>query len=152
MRNNIMRIAVPIEDGKIYPHFGNSRFFKFYNVEDGTILQSFSMASGVEGHEEQAAFLKAAGAQLLICGGIGGGAMKALDKAGILVMGGIVGDADERIREFLNGTIQYRPAAPGGTCANRACHHHSGTECSHGHEGAECDGCERIEKETNNSH
>ncbi len=141
-----MRIAVPIQNDMIFPHFGQAETFKIYFAEEGKVLQSIPMASGVSGHEATTAFLKSAGVQLVICGGIGGAALKALDEAGIMVMGGIVGKADEKIGEFLSGKLRYVPAEQ---AIGHGCHHHHGDagceDCGHHEEGEctaqDCDHC-----------
>ena len=148
-----MRIAVPVQGDMIFPHFGQAGTFKIYFAENGLVLQAIPMASGVSGHEATVAFLKSAGVQLVICGGIGGGAIKALDDAGIMVMGGIVGKADEKIGEFLAGKLRYIPAEK---AVGHGCHHHhgdSGCDDCHHHENGECtaencEDCEHHENET----
>ncbi len=64
----------------------------------------------------------------LICGGIGGGAQNALAQAGITLYGGVQGDADAAVNDFLAGKLAYDPAVH--------CDHHG-----HGHgEGHSCGG------------
>ena len=46
-------------------------------------------------------------ADVLICGGIGGGAQTALAAAGIKLFGGVSGDADEAVEAFINKTLDY---------------------------------------------
>ena len=132
-----MRIAMPYDNknGKISLHMGQAKFFKFYNVENNQVVTSFTIASGVEGHEATAAFLKAAGAQLVICAGLGGPMIKALYNNGIMVMGGIAGEADVRMDEFLKGTIAYRPIDPKNP--HSGCQHHHGGD-GHNHDCNDC--------------
>ena len=71
--------------------------------------------------------------QVLICGGIGSGAVQALGMAGIQVYGGITGLADSAVEAFLRGVLAHDP--------NPNCHHHEEEdhECCHGHgEGGCC--------------
>ena len=35
-----MRIAVTYDNGQIWQHFGKTEFFKFYNVEEGSITKA----------------------------------------------------------------------------------------------------------------
>ena len=35
-----MKIAVPYENGQIFQHFGHSAQFKFYEVENSSVLRS----------------------------------------------------------------------------------------------------------------
>ena len=48
-------------------------------------------------------------ADVLICGGIGGGAQTALAAAGIKLFGGVSGDADKAVEAFINETLDYNP-------------------------------------------
>ncbi len=144
-----MRIAVTYENGQVFPHFGHTQQFKLYDVEEGQILRSMILSTGTEGHEGLATFLKQAGVQLLICGGIGGGAIAALQQAGILLYAGVAGDTDQRVQEFLEGRlVTAPPTCSHGHCGHHEhehhhenCHHHEGEhhhEHCHHHEGDSC--------------
>ena len=74
-----MRIAVTYQDGKVFPHFGHTEQFKLYEVENNQVIRSMVIPSTGFGHGALANFLKQAGVQLVICGGIGGGAIAALN-------------------------------------------------------------------------
>ena len=76
-----MRIAVTYEDGSIFQHFGHSEQFKFYDVEEGKIVNTQVVDTNGQGHGALAGFLTGAKVDVLICGGIGGGAQNALAQA-----------------------------------------------------------------------
>lgn len=103
-----MKIAVPYEDGKVYQHFGHSEKFKIYTVENGNVSGEVVDTDGT-GHGALAGFLKARGVDVLICGGIGGGAIAALGSAGIRVFGGVEGETDAVVEAFLKGDLSYDP-------------------------------------------
>ena len=86
-----MRIAVTYEDGNIFQHFGHSEQFKLYDVEDGKIVNTQVVDTNGQGHGALAGFLTGAKVDVLICGGIGGGAQNALAQAGIQLYGGVAG-------------------------------------------------------------
>ena len=131
--DNTMRIAVAYEDGKIFQHFGHTEAFKLYDVEGGRVLSSQIINAVGSGHGALAGFLSAAKADAVICGGIGGGAVRALMEAGIMLFGGVSGDADEAVSRLLDGTLQRSMAA---NCSHHAEGHSCGDSChSHG------DGC-----------
>ena len=65
-------------------------------VEEGKVVHSEVVDTNGSGHGALAGVLKALNADVLICGGIGGGAQTALAAAGIKLFGGVSGDADER--------------------------------------------------------
>ncbi len=115
-----MKIAVTYEDGKIFPHFGHTQAFKLYDAEDGKVISSRVVPTDGCGHGALAAFLREQGAEILICGGIGGGARTALDEAGIRLYGGASGDADAAVEALLRGALAYDPDA--------ACTHHGHDE------------------------
>ena len=133
-----MRIAVPYTDGQIEQHFGRAKQFKFYDVTTDVAEEIVDTVG--EGHGALAAFLHTAQANLVICGGIGAGAQTALAEAGIQLVSGVKGDADEAVKQHLAGTLV--PNADGGKCTHRHQHGHGHEHghgcCGHGtHEGHE---------------
>jgi len=123
-----MRIAVTYENGNIFQHFGHTEQFKLYDVQDGEIVGSQIVSADGFGHGALAGFLKMAGADMLICGGIGMGAQAALENAGIKLFGGVSGDADKAVQAFLSGQLEYDPDAH---CDHPHEHHQGG--CGHDH-------------------
>lgn len=131
-----MRIAVTYENGQIFQHFGHTGQFKVYDVEEGKILSSEVVSTNGSGHGALAGLLGALHADVLICGGIGGGAQAALAQAGIQLYGGVSGSADEAVAALLAGQLSYDPAVhcshhdhehggEGHTCGEHGCGHHS---------------------------
>lgn len=118
-----MRIAVTYENGQVFQHFGHTEQFKFYDVENGTVTGSQIVGTNGQGHGALAGFLKAAGVDMLICGGIGGGAQNALAEAGIRLFGSVSGNADDAVNAYLAGQLDFNP--------NVQCSHHGHHE-SHG--------------------
>ena len=104
-----MRIAVTYEDGQIFQHFGHTEQFKVYDVEDGKVVASEVVDTNGNGHGALAGFLFNEKVDVLICGGIGGGAQMALANAGIKLYGGVMGDADDAVEAYLSGELNYNP-------------------------------------------
>lgn len=121
-----MRIAVTYEDGNIFQHFGHSEQFKLYDVEEGKIVNTQVVDTNGQGHGALAGFLTGADVDVLICGGIGGGAQNALAQAGIQLYGGVAGSCDAAVEALLANNLGYNP--------NVQCSHHG-----HG-EGHSCGG------------
>ena len=117
-----MIIAVTYQNEQIFPHFGHCAQFKFYQVEDGSIVDTQVLSVAGSGHSALAGYLAAHKVDILICGGIGGCARVALDKAGIKLYGGVHGDADDAVNALLAGELAYDP--------NARCSHH---DCGSGH-------------------
>ena len=124
----IMKIAVTYENGEIFQHFGHTEQFKFYDVEDGKIVNEQIVDTNDSGHGALAGFLKAAKVDALICGGIGMGAQNALADAGIKLYAGVQGPADAAAKALAEGTLEYDPDAH---CDHHG-HDHDG-ECGHDH-------------------
>jgi len=125
-----MKIAVTYENGMIFQHFGHTEQFKLYQVEDGKIAGSEVVNTNGNGHGALAGFLKEHGVDVLICGGIGGGARNALAEAGIQLYPGAAGEADVQVESLLAGSLSYDPE----TVCNHHHDHGEGHDCgSHGH-------------------
>lgn len=125
-----MKIAVTYENGNIFQHFGHTAAFKLYEVENGKVISAQVIDTNGSGHGALAGLLSQQDVQMLICGGIGGGARFALAEAGIVVYGGVCGDADEAVELFLAGALNYDPNA---RCSHHDHHHGEGHTCgSHG--------------------
>ncbi|MBO6310510.1 MAG: DUF134 domain-containing protein [Oribacterium sp.] len=122
--NGIMRIAVTYENGQIFQHFGRTSEFKLYDIADGKVINEQIVGTNGAGHGALAGFLKNAQADVLICGGIGGGAQMAMQEAGITLYGGNSGSADEAVSAFLANTLVQNE--------DPTCDHH-GHEHSEGH-------------------
>lgn len=134
-----MRIAVTYENGDVFQHFGHTAQFKLYEVEEGKIVESQVIDTNGSGHGALAGLLSALNTDILICGGIGGGAQMALAQAGIKLFSGVRGGADEAVDAFVSGNLNYDPEAKcdhhdhnhgeGHNCGNHGC----GSNCgSHG--------------------
>ncbi len=129
-----MRIAVTYEDGMIFQHFGHTEQFKLYDVEDGQITGTQIVDTNGQGHGALSGFLAGRKAEILICGGIGGGAQAALKEAGIKLFGGVSGEADQAVKDFLAGRLAYD--------ADVQCSHHGHDHsCGEHHCGEEKHGC-----------
>lgn len=140
-----MKIAATYDQGNIFQHFGRTEQFKVYEVEDGKIQSSQVIGSNGIGHGALAGLLAEHAIEVLICGGIGGGAQNALTEAGIQVCSGAQGDADAAVEAYLRGEL----ADAGVTCDHH--HHEEGHSCGDhgcGGEGHSCGGCHQEHRNT----
>ena len=129
-----MKIAGTYENGKVFQHFGKTESFKIYEVEDNQIVSSEVISSNGSGHGALAGLLAEQGIDVLICGGIGGGAQAALADAGIELCAGAQGDTDQAVEAYLKGEL----VSSGVNCD----HHGEGHSCGHHEEGHSCgDSC-----------
>lgn len=121
-----MKIAVTYDNGQVFQHFGHTEKFKLYYVENNEIISDCVIETNGSGHGALVDFLKTLDVNVVICGGIGGGAKIALANAGIELFGGVVGDADMVAKAYLNGTLAFNPVIE---CS----HHNSGEHSCSGH-------------------
>ncbi len=117
-----MKIAVPYQDGKVFPHFGHSEFFKLYQIEDEKIKNSVVLHSDDVGHTVLAGLLTALAVDVVLCGHIGSEAKDSLASIGVKIYPGVSGDADQQVTDFLAGKLVFDPNA--GCDSEHHTHHH----------------------------
>ena len=123
-----MRIAVTYENGMIFQHFGHTENFKIYDIKDNKVVESKVISSNGSGHGALATLLADNQVDVLICGGIGGGAQMALAQAGVKLFDGVSGSADAAVEMLLNDSLAYNP--------NVKCNHHGDEHEHHGNCGS----------------
>lgn len=123
-----MKIAVPTYNGEIFQHFGSCPEFTIFKVSDDGFLDVDIISNTGSGHGALLQVLYDNEVNVLLCGGIGGGARNGLAQLGIRLFPGITGNALEAVTALLNGTLTYDPDF---SCGH---HHHEGGEgCHCGH-------------------
>lgn len=132
-----MKIAVTYENGNVFQHFGHTEAFKVYEVENGAVTGSEIISSNGSGHGALAAVLEGQGIDVLICGGIGGGAQRALEERGIELCAGAEGSADAAVEAYLRGELVNTGAncdhhGEGHSCGEHGCGDHEGHDCHGG--------------------
>ena len=127
-----MKIAVTYDNGNVFQHFGRTEFFKVYEVEDNKVVSSEIIGSNGTGHGALAGLLAGQDVDVLICGGIGGGAQNALAQAGVELCAGAQGNTDQAVEDYLAGKL----VNTGSNCDH---HHGEGHDCGHHGEGHDCD-------------
>ena len=122
-----MKIAIPVENGKLCSHFGHAPQFAFVNVEDGKVASTSLETPPPHEPGVLPRWLNDNGVTHLLCGGIGGGAVNILQDAGIKVIAGLQPvDPAELVEAFLAGKVQ---GVTGATCGG----HGEGHGHGHGH-------------------
>ena len=84
-----MKVAAAYENGEVFQHFGHTKQFKVYEIEDGKIVSSEIVETNGQGHSALADFLHEQAVSTVICGGIGEGAQAALTEQGIELFAGV---------------------------------------------------------------
>ena len=132
-----MKIAVPCDGSLVCPHLSDAKEFVFYDVTDDEILSRETVPFSLSGDPAALTdFLKEHNTALLICGSVPISAVIALQNTSIQLLGGANGAAEDRVNDFLGGTLHFDR---GGSCAScsSACDLQGKTE--NGKE-PECDG------------
>lgn len=73
-----MRIALTYENNETFQHFGHTKQFKFYDIENNKIQLSKVVDTNGNSHGALVGFLVANQADVILCGGIGKGTKDAL--------------------------------------------------------------------------
>ena len=116
-----MKIAVAAMGKTVAGHFGHCENFIFFDTENGAILSENSVPN--PGHRPGFLpnFLADNGAEVVIAGGMGGGAVDIFNERGVEVIVGAMGDARAAVEAYLKGEL----VSTGSICHN---HEHAG-EC-----------------------
>jgi len=142
-----MKIAVTYNNGEIFQHFGHTEEFMIYEIENGDVVNKELIGSNGSGHSALAELLDNNDIDVLICGGIGGGAQAALLDKGIELCAGATGDADEAVELYLRGELINTGAncdhhGEGHSCGEHGCGSDEDAGCgSSGGCGSGCGGC-----------
>ena len=111
-----VKIAITYDNEQIFQHFGHTEQFKIYDIENNKIISNTVVSTNGQGHGVLSSFLSENNVDVLICGGIGGGAISALNELGIKLFGGVSGDCDSAVEAFLKNELEFNP--------NVRCSHH----------------------------
>ena len=101
-----MKIAVAGEGKNVSEHFGHCEGFTVFEVQDRHIEAKEFIAN--PGHRPGflPVFLYEKGVNVVISGGMGGGAVDIFNEKGIEVVTGASGDAQEAVEQYLRGDLK----------------------------------------------
>lgn len=111
-----MIIAIPYENNQIFQHFGHTKEFKIYTVENNKIIKTEIIPTNGSGHGALSLFLHNLNVTDLICGGIGSGAQNALREYNINIYGGVNINPDTAVNDLIKNNLNYNK--------NASCDHH----------------------------
>ncbi len=105
-KNNMIKIAIASENEMVTEHFGHCTNFNIYETENGQIAKSESIPN--PGHKPGFLpnFLNDMGVNVIISGGMGGGAIDIFHEKGIEVITGAGGNAKEAAEAYLKGALK----------------------------------------------
>ena len=102
-----MKIAIPCADGRLCMHFGHCENFAFVEVDENKNITGIDLvkpphhAPGV-----YPGWVKEQGADIVIAGGMGGGAVEIFNERNIEVIVGASGDAKAAAESYLRGELK----------------------------------------------
>ena len=107
-----MRIAIPVAEGRLCPHFGHCKEFVIFEAQPDT-KTIVSRSSAIPPPHEPGVlprWLRAQGADVVVTGGMGARAQQLLESYGVeVVTGAVPGPAAEVARAYLTGTLALGP-------------------------------------------
>lgn len=111
-----MKIAVAAMGNQVAGHFGHCENFILFDTENGKITAENSIPN--PGHKPGFLpnFLGDQGAEAIIVGGMGGGAVDIFNKRSIEVIMGVQGDIRSNVEAYLRGELKNTGAV---------CHEHA---------------------------
>lgn len=122
-----MKVIVPLDEqagqnSKVCAHFGSAPFYAVADTEADTI-EIIPNASIHHDHDQctPAVFFSGLGINVLLCNGIGAGAVAKLQAMGIDVyMSEMAPTLEEALKRFSSGIL--RKITPQQTCQGHSCH------------------------------
>ncbi len=110
-----MRIAVAAMGTLVAGHFGHCENFIFFDTDGEKIVNVQSVPN--PGHRPGFLpnFLADNGAQVIVSGGMGGGAVDIFNERGVEVILGVQGEAQTAVETYLRGEL---------VSTGSICHHH----------------------------
>ena len=120
-----MRIAVAAMGHDVAGHFGHCENFILFDAENGQVTAENSVPN--PGHRPGFLpnFLADRGAEVIIAGGMGGGAVDIFNERNVEVIVGAQGDAKAAVEAYLKGELH----TTGAVCHN----HEHADECGEHH-------------------
>lgn len=115
-KNNIMKIAVACNGTQIWPHFGHCENFNIYEVNNGKIECESSIPNPGHTPGFLPNFLADNGVEVIIAGGMGGGAVEIFNQRNIEVIIGAEGNDKAAVEAYLRGELK----STGSICREHA--------------------------------
>ena len=117
-----MKIAIPTRNDRVDRHFGHCEYFTIYSVDENNTISGSEI---IESNKECgcksgiASILSEKGVSLMLAGGIGHGAVNALNNSGIKVIRGCIGSISDVVMDYLSDKI----SDSGVSCLSYDQHH-----------------------------
>ncbi len=103
----MQKIAIPVLDHKLSPHFASSPLFKIFLVENEVIVKESLMQRPSQLSESLPVWLAKVGVTDVITRGIGHGEINLFNQHKINVFVGVIPDnPNDLVQEYINGTLE----------------------------------------------
>ncbi|MGI6695926.1 MAG: NifB/NifX family molybdenum-iron cluster-binding protein [Christensenellales bacterium] len=118
----MLKIAVASDKGMVSDHFGHCEGFMLFDVENNQIMKTETVSN--PGHKPGFLpnFLADRGVNVIISGGMGGGAVGIFNERNVEVIVGTSGDVKEAVEAYLKGALK----STGSVCHEH--HYEEGVE------------------------
>ncbi len=113
-----MQIALAVWNGRISPVFDVSRHLMIFEIESGTVVQTFEEIFSSDNPFQKVRRLAQLNVEVLICGAVSQGVDAMLETNGIERIPFIAGNMDDVVGAYLAGTLPNREMAMPG-CGSR---------------------------------
>ena len=119
-----MKIAVASEGKLVTEHFGHCEGFNIFTVQGNIIEESKFVPN--PGHRPGFLpnYLYELGVNVIISGGMGGGAIEIFNEKGIEIVTGASGEAEENVKQYIAGKLKS---------TGSVCHQHEHSDSCGGH-------------------
>jgi len=117
-----MKIAIPVSNNELSPHFGHCHAFAVFTVENKQVVASEIVTPPNHEHGSHPLFLQSLACDVVISGGMGKHAHEMLQSMNIQVFQGETSQSpEELVNLYLNGKLQ----AGSGSCGHHEGHDHA---------------------------
>ena len=106
----MMNIAIPMYGKRVMPRFGCTREIMIVTVEDGQILSRKRLTITQEKFISLPELLASERIAVMICGGIHPRFQQVIQRQNIQLVWGVIGEWQDVLQAYLNGTLQSNPA------------------------------------------
>ncbi len=107
-QNEMIKIAVPSDENEnVFAHFGRTKFFKIFSIENKQVKSSDMISIHEHGRGTLASYIKNLGVTVLLCGNIGLGAVQAFKVSGVIVISGLTGNINTIIKDFISKNLNH---------------------------------------------
>lgn len=102
------KLAIPVEGGQLSEHFGHTRSFEFFEIEDTNIVKKYALTPPPHAEGVLPNWLIENEVTDLLTGGIGPKAINILYSKGMNVYVGVAKDsADNLALDFINNNLTF---------------------------------------------